>query len=224
LNDWQTYHEWIEQRLNTGLTVLDVGCGRGTIDPFPWPKYPAVRLVGIDADMSASANPYLTEFRVLDEPDADWPQAENSVDLVLCRYVLEHVGDPDRFFKNLRRVMKPEGRFLFLTPNRRHPAAVVSRFLPVSVKRKVLKHLTGVDEDDVFATYYRMNNRGAMACLARRWGFAVERLVVREFEPCRYFQRFGAGRAAARFYFHLVSASSLDRFVGASMLGELRKL
>ena len=185
---------------------------------------PVRAFVGLDMDPTAASNPYLTAFRGLGDPDGDWPQPDNSVDLVLSRYVLEHVRGPDVFFRNLRRVMRPGGRFLFLTPNRWHPAAVVSRVLPLSFKREVLKRMRGVDEDDVFGTYYRMNERRVVASLAARWGFSVERLIIREFEPCRYFHHFGPGLAASRCYYHLMSATPLDRFFGASMLGELRKL
>lgn len=222
LNDWQTYHEWVEHRIEAGMTVLEVGCGRGDIAPFPWRRYPDIRLVGLDPDPSAEANPQLSEFVSLN--GGPWQVPADSIDLVICRYVLEHVAERENFFANLRRVTKTGGRFVFLTPNLRHPAILASSILPVSWKRRTLRLTMGVDEDDIFPTHYRMNSESILRSLAGRWGFGVERLMTREFEPCKYLDRFSFGFAAFYTYFQLMSAGTLGRLFGASILGEFRKL
>ena len=132
LNDWQTYHALIAQRLEPGMTVVEVGPGKGTIAPFPWDQHPGIHLVGLDPDPQAAANPYLDRFELLIEGQP-WPVADGSADLVVARYVLEHVADPDDFMTNVARVLRPGGAFLFLTPNRAHPVMVASRLMPYSL-------------------------------------------------------------------------------------------
>lgn len=101
--DRDAYHAEIEKHLARGMTVLDVGCGKGHLNPFPWNRHPDVRVVGIDPDPEAGVN-----------------------DLAVCRYVVEHVEDPDQFTGDVRRVLRPGGRFIFLTPSRYHPVILAS--------------------------------------------------------------------------------------------------
>jgi hypothetical protein len=69
-----------------------------------------------------------------------------------------------------------------------------------------------------------MNGERILRSLADRWGFGVERLTTREFEPCKYLDRSSIGFGACYAYFQLASAGALGRLFGASILGEFRKL
>ncbi len=53
--DRDAYHAEIEKRLASGMTVLDVGCGKGRLNPFPWNRHPEVRVIGIDPDPEAGS-------------------------------------------------------------------------------------------------------------------------------------------------------------------------
>ncbi len=86
-------------------SVLDVGCGRKPYFPFFEPY--ADRYVGLD---------------VPGNPDADVdgyveaiPLDDASFDVVLCAQVLEHVDDPARAVRELRRVTAAGGRVLAST-------------------------------------------------------------------------------------------------------------
>jgi SAM-dependent methyltransferase len=93
-----------EARHGTGLRVLDVGCGAKPYFPFfAEPR----EYVGVDA---------------IDNPVADvrasvesLPLPDASFDLVLCLQVLEHVEQPARAVRELRRVVAPGGRVLAST-------------------------------------------------------------------------------------------------------------
>jgi SAM-dependent methyltransferase len=106
-----------------------------------------------------------------------------SLDLVLSDYVLEHVEDPERFFRELRRVLKPGGTCCFRTPNRWFYVAILSRLTP----HRLHARLTGFaqverEEKDVFPTWYRCNTRRALQALMTRHGF--EHCIYRiEAEP-----------------------------------------
>jgi SAM-dependent methyltransferase len=221
--DRDAYHAEIERRLEPGMTVLDVGCGKGVLNPFPWERRRDVRVVGIDPDPEASANPNLQQF-VLLKPGENWAVAPGSVDLVICRYVLEHVPDPEEFMGNVARVLRPKGRFIFLTPSKYYPVMIVSAWLPHGLHRKILARTKRSAENDVFATFYRMNSKRDLRRHASANGFGVELLIQRDFQPADYFDF-----NAALFLLNLLAFSvgklvRLDRQIGASLLGVLRRV
>jgi SAM-dependent methyltransferase len=222
LNDWQTYHALIARRLRPGMTVVEVGPGKGTIAPFPWDAHRGIHLIGLDLDVQAAANPYLDRFEFLSE-GMPWPVADGSADLVVARYVLEHVADPDDFMANVARVLRPGGAFVFLTPNRAHPIMVASRLLPYSVHVALLARTKGSDAGDVFPTHYRANSRRALIRLARAHGLEVQGLKVAELVPFGYLDFAVPGFLAATAYHAAVTLTDLDRFVGLSIIGVLGK-
>jgi len=65
------------------------------------------------------------------------PFAENSYDMVVCVDVLEHVEDIDGVLLEVRRVLRPNGVFLFDTINRTRLAS----FVMVTIAENVLRLL-----------------------------------------------------------------------------------
>ena len=223
ISDWQHYHNLIGKYVTPESTVLDIGCGKGDISPFPWSETPHRHLIGIDPDPAAKENAVIDEFHHLDVA-ADWPVEDKSVDIAISRYVLEHVADVEFFFANLRRVLRPGGTFIFLTPNKYNPFMAMSRLLPMSLKRKILSSTADqIDEDDVFPVCYRLNSRGAIRKAAREEGFTVDELYCRDHRPLGYFN-FSLITFLPAYLFHLIAKGLfLDRIFGASLSGVLKK-
>ena len=170
-------------RVNSLVTpdavVLDVGCGRGQYAEDPVGARRGLRVlrgkcrkvIGMDVDTAAEANPYLDEFRLLDGPD--WPVDDASADLCLCDAVLEHVEDPDGFFAQCRRVLRPGGYLCFRTPNVTSYFGVMARLIPSSRHSRVLaKVQKDRKEEDVFPTLYRCNTRRRIRHMFRKHGFS----------------------------------------------------
>ena len=222
-NDYEHYHELIRDQLRPGMRVLDVGCGRGLLAPFPWADYPNVTVDGLDPDPSAATNPALSHFYRLTECNS-WPVSDGAYDLVVCRYVLEHLASPETFFVNLRCALKPGGRFIFLTPNVRHPAMQISRVLSHGAKATILGRTGAADEADVFPTCYRANSRERIAKLAAVAGLVSEHCDCSEWQPVRYGDfSFPTFLPALLFYEALHALPALDRTYGASITGVCRK-
>lgn len=102
--------------LHDGMTLLDVGCGPGSITIEFAERFPGARVIGIDAsdvavdaaraaaDVAGVTN---VEFRTGDAYALD--MADGSVDVVHAHQVLQHLVDPPRALTEFRRVTRSGG-------------------------------------------------------------------------------------------------------------------
>jgi ubiquinone/menaquinone biosynthesis C-methylase UbiE len=98
--------------------------------------------------------------------------ADQTFDLILCDWVLEHVQDPEPFVSEIQRVLKIGGWFCARTPNRWSYYAAGARILRGPIGEKVLRKLQPYRRnDDTFPTCYRLNTL---------------REIAREFKPGRW--------------------------------------
>jgi SAM-dependent methyltransferase len=94
-----------------GMRVLDVGSGLGILANEVAASAPAVDVVGIEvsaAQLAAARPQSCVTFAQGDAHSIDFP--DGSFDLVYARFLLEHVADPDRVVREMRRVARPGGR------------------------------------------------------------------------------------------------------------------
>ncbi len=98
--------------------ILEIGCGIGTV---------VAELVrqGYDAmgtDISQVAIEYgrakYGNIRLDVQPAEELPYADGTFDIVLSFDLFEHIAHIDRHVGEVRRVLKPGGRYLFETPNK----------------------------------------------------------------------------------------------------------
>jgi SAM-dependent methyltransferase len=145
--------------------MVDFGCGRGerADDPIPFRrnltcfKGKAASVVGIDIDSAGYCNPMLDEFRQL-APDSPWPVEDKSVEIVVCDHVIEHLPDPDSFFRESARVLVKGGYLCIRTPNVLSYVGVISKLVPNGYHKQILSRAQPARKDeDVFPTLYRCN-------------------------------------------------------------------
>ena len=200
--------------------MLDVGCGRGFVLPFPWRQYPEVELVGIDPDPTAAGNPCLDSFVLMTRSD-EWKLASESFDLVIARYVLEHVNEPGAFLSQVARVLRKGARALFLAPHLRSPVMFLAYVMPLCLKRALLARDGKRAPQDVFPTFYRLNTGRQIRRWAAESKLTVERLLIDEFMPMEYLDVLSL--PLSRPWFWVIQHSRLNRIIGASILVTLRK-
>lgn len=73
----------------------------------------------------------------------------------------------------MRRILKPGGHFICLTPNLFDYASLLAILVPNSLHPHLVHWTEGRAKSDVFPTYYRSNTRAAITRLARNNGFEL---------------------------------------------------
>lgn len=157
------------------VRALDVGCGSGMARD---PRYTeAVRgsvdeLVGVEPDPSAQAPPGLFD-RVHRSTLEDADVEAGGVHVAYAFMVMEHVEDPSAFLQAMRRLLHPQGVFLFLTPNGRHYFSRIAALLQrVGLDEAVLRRVRGGKVEDYhYPVFYRFNRPDDVRRLAAGAGF-----------------------------------------------------
>jgi SAM-dependent methyltransferase len=174
---WRSSGEQLEALVRTYLSpashVLDLGCGRGGVVELFWRD---VRLAaGLDPDVPSLAEHRAPGMPVIRGRGENLPFAAASFDLIVCLWVLEHLDQPGVVFQEVRRVLRPGGHFVFLTPNLRNPLLLMNRLakaLP-HLQRRIVPRLYGRHEVDTFPVRYRANTAAAIRELAALSGLEV---------------------------------------------------
>jgi len=155
--------------------VLDAGCSRGD------PDLPAIanakHTVGCDSDLPGLRANTLVRDRVA-SPLETLPFRSETFDVIVCKFVIEHVPSPSRVFKEFWRVLRPGGVIAVLTPNRLSVFAFISSAVPHGLKQTIKKWLFGGHPEDTFRTYYRANTPWTLDRLLRETGFVCERMEM----------------------------------------------
>lgn len=116
---WRTAENsaaYLLPRLRPGASLLDVGCGPGTITAELAERVAPGRVVALDA----SAEVVAEARRTLDDRGLDGVEtavgdvygldhADGSFDVVHAHQVLQHLGDPVGALREMRRVLAPDG-------------------------------------------------------------------------------------------------------------------
>jgi len=150
--------------------VLDFGAGRGEWfydDPSRYRRWiqnfrgRCAHVDGCDVDPVVLENESLDAAALL-EPGKPLPYEDGRFDLIISRYVFEHVPDPEWAARELLRVTKPGGWICAMTPNKWGYVAIAARMVPNGLHRRVLRLIQPHRKEvDVFPTHYRLNTPGA---------------------------------------------------------------
>lgn len=166
--------------LRPGHVILDFGAGRGEFvhnDPSSYRVWlqnfrgRCVHVDGCDPDPIVADNPTLDAAKVIKSGDP-LPYEDDRFDLIVSRYVFEHIEDPRWMAKELLRVLKPGGWICAMTPNKWGYVALASQILPNRFHARALSRVQpGRRAMDVFPTVYRLNRPSAVR---RAFGAGVD--------------------------------------------------
>ncbi len=135
--------DFLQRESLDDLCLLDVGSSSGIIDNYLADHFQNVAGIDIDKPAVSFANdnfkkPNLS-FKIGDAMALEQP--DNSVDVVVCSHVYEHVPDASRMFDEIYRVLRPGG-FCYFSGNNRVMLMEPHYKLPLlSVLPRPLAHL-----------------------------------------------------------------------------------
>ena len=100
-------------KMSEGMSLLDVGCGQG-IQSSEFANL-GLKVCGVDHSKEVQFKNF--EYRKIDIQNNILPYPDNSFDVVFSKSVIEHIIDPSCFLRECKRVLKPAGVLILLTPD-----------------------------------------------------------------------------------------------------------
>lgn len=169
------FQRWIAAWLTAGSRILDLGCGRGGVverlgTTGQW--------IGCDPDWRSLKEHRVIELRRGQALSERLPFADAVFDVVIASWVLEHLPEPATTWCEVARVLRPGGRFFFLTPNRRHPIPRLSVLLARlrALQAPLVTAIYRRAAADTFPVQYRANTFEALGRLAAQTGLRLVRM------------------------------------------------
>jgi ubiquinone/menaquinone biosynthesis C-methylase UbiE len=174
------YEDILNSHVNGGVDWLDVGCGHHILPLWRADQERIMvsrcgKMVGIDANLASLRKHRSTNVRVVGTI-GQLPFRDESFDLVTANMVVEHLEAPEAQFREIARVLKPDGLFILNTPNRLGYSTMMARVIPERVKKTIVRLLDGREEGDVVRTFYRANSTKEIERIAEDTGFDVRQL------------------------------------------------
>jgi SAM-dependent methyltransferase len=215
---YRTFERKIDSLIHRDETLLDAGCGR-TAPVLAKYRGKVKRLIGADLVDFPTA---IDGIELMNADLAQLPIPDGSVDVVMSRSVMEHVVDPAAVYRDIARVLKPGGRFVFLTGNFWDYAAIITNLVPNRFHPWIVARTQGRAEIDVFPTAYKTNTRAAVNKWANGAGFEIVSYEYLGQYPT-YFMFNGLLFLVATGYEKLIRRFDALRFLRGWILVVLRK-
>jgi len=168
------FAQLVSQSIHSTDRVLEIGAGGGRNHQNHFDLQGKVaRYMGVDPDPSVLSNPFLDErYQASAE---SLPFENESFDLVFHSYVAEHFESPLDCNREIARVLKKGGLLVFQTPGRYYYPCVAASLTPHWFHGFYVRHFgSGRTEDEVFPTFYRLNDRKTIDQQLRSCGFTCE--------------------------------------------------
>lgn len=216
--DDEAFRDYILERLKPDHTLLDLGAGAGIVKAMNF-RGLCAKVCGLDPDPRIVDNPFLDEAKIGLGDEIPWPDA--TFDMVVADNVLEHLADPEVVFKEISRILKPGGLFLFKTPNRRHYMPMIARYTPLAFHRFYNK-IRGRASEDTFPTLYRANRPKDIEAAALSASLEPVRFKLLESRP-EYLRLNALTYLGGLAYERLVNATDRLADLRILLIGELKK-
>jgi len=113
IHPYAKFEDMVRRYVAPGKTLLDAGCGYGApvLRKFVGA---AKELIGVDL---VDFDQRIPDVTLLKRDLTDTKLLDGSVDVIMSRSVLEHIADPIAMYREMSRILRPGGHFIFLTGN-----------------------------------------------------------------------------------------------------------
>ena len=217
--DDSLFRTYLLRRITPDAVVLDLGAGAGIVSQMNF-KEQCKEVCGVDPDPRVVDNPYLHEGKTGTGERLPYP--DGKFDVVFCDNVMEHLDDPVTVLREVARVLKPKGYFLWKTPNKLHYMPIIASLTPTRFHQFVNRK-RGRDASDTFPTRYKVNRPAAVerACAAAGLKLADYQLI--ESRP-EYLRMSVPTYLAGILYERIVNSTALLKHFRILFMGEAQKL
>ncbi len=212
------FRDRILRELTPADRILDLGAGAGIVEQMRFRGLVA-QVCGIDPDERVLENPHLDEAKVAIGSRIPYP--DDYFDLVYADNVAEHLDRPAEVLREINRVLKPQGKFLFKTPNRTHYVTLLARMTPLEF-HQFFNRLRGRQSMDTFPTCYLLNSPAQINMLARETNFEVGAIHLLEGRP-EYLRLFAPAYVLGWLYERFVNSTELFSFLRVLLIASLVK-
>ncbi len=174
---FEHYKRLVSDATANASTVVHLGAGKLPLSEVCEISLAGKTIIAIEPDLETlTRNPSL--FKICATGDSI-PLADTSVDAVVCEYVVEHLENPERVMLEIHRVLRPGGRFVFVTPNAWSYSAIITRATSQRFHDEFLARLMQLGasiNEKPCPTVFRMNTRAQIEGIAKRSGLVVRDL------------------------------------------------
>jgi SAM-dependent methyltransferase len=164
------FRRTLSELVPAGARVLDLGCGRLGLHGNDTACAAGSTVIGVDTDHAALMDNNVLAARVAGAGEA-LPFADSVFDVVASAWVLEHLEYPGLVFAEVQRVLRPGGRFVFLTPNAWNYNVWLIRAIPNRLHEAMTRSLYGRMPGDTYPVRYRANTEKVLRRLLLAAGF-----------------------------------------------------
>ncbi len=179
-NSQFAYRDKLTSLVSPKTKWLDLGCGHRLLPEWmPDGDQQSQTIValaravfGVDRDFQSLAQHDTIQRKVCGELH-QLPFQDGSFDLVTANMVVEHLESPAIALREISRILKPGGLFLFHTPNAIGYSSLVTRLFPGRSLPHISRFLLGRKVEDVYPTFYRLNTRAAITAAAANHGLVI---------------------------------------------------
>jgi ubiquinone/menaquinone biosynthesis C-methylase UbiE len=166
----ECYNKLLAPLIGSETVLLDAGCGKkGIMD-----LYVHENELSVGTDISLQA---MKENRSMDcytVSNLEYiPFKSGTFDVIVSAWVVEHMKEPPKIFKEFHRVLKRGGSLIIVTNSLFHPMMFLSFILPERLRDAIKKRLFPPKfDEDTFPTYYKLNSVRKMKVTLKDLGFS----------------------------------------------------
>ncbi len=210
----------VAKSLKDNCILLDAGSGH-------WSNFPEVShlkgiKIGIDKIPDDIRKNKSIDIRLCADINCI-PLKSESVDIIICNMVFEHLEKPETNFSELSRVLKKDGHLIFMTPCIYNIVTIISRILPDHFHKKLAKLLTCTSESDTFRTFYRANSVGRLRRMLYKNNLIEKDLIMYQPPPYAFVFSIRICKIIIHYY-HFINRYNFLRFLRGVIISRYQKI